>query len=212
MDLMKKVRDCVYNERHCLGEGSFGKVYEGKYESGKTVAVKKIEQRTISKDPYLKNALETEISIMKKLRHENIVQLYEIILTTNSIYLILEFCEGGDLKRYARKGRLTEEEVNNIIRQIVCGFKEIVKMGILHRDLKPANVLLHQGTFKICDFGFSKYFGESSRMTKTCVGTPVYMSPQVLKQQTYTNKADIWSLGVMYYELLSGKLPYTGSN
>jgi serine/threonine-protein kinase ULK2 len=71
---------------------------------------------------------------------------------------------------------------------------------------------VHEGVFKICDFGFAKYFGEGGKMAKTCVGTPIYMSPQVLKQKNYSNKTDIWSLGVVYYELLFGRLPFVGKS
>lgn len=74
-----------------------------------------------------------------------------------------------------------------------------MQLGIIHRDLKPANILVHEGVFKICDFGFAKFFNDASRMTRTCVGTPIYMSPQVLAQKTYTEKTDVWSLGVLYY-------------
>lgn len=73
------------------------------------------------------------------------------------------------------------------------------KFGIIHRDLKPANILVHQEVFKICDFGFAKFFGEAGKMARTFVGTPIYMSPQVLSQKPYTNKTDVWSLGVMFY-------------
>jgi calcium-dependent protein kinase len=72
------------------------------------------------------------------------------------------------------------------MRQIAQGFEEIAKFGVIHRDLKPANILVHQDVFKICDFGFSKFFGDAGKMTRTCVGTPIYMSPQVLKQKQYT--------------------------
>eukprot|EP00919_Chromeraceae_sp_WS-2016_P037526 GHVR01089589.1.p1 GENE.GHVR01089589.1~~GHVR01089589.1.p1 ORF type:complete len:150 (-),score=6.19 GHVR01089589.1:1558-2007(-) len=147
---------------------------------------------------------------MKKLNHKNIVKLYDIVTTTNSIYLIMEYCSGGDLKHYCRNKKFNEEEVNDIIKQIVNGFKEIVKMGIIHRDLKPANILVHEGLFKICDFGFAKLFGDSAKMAQTCVGTPIYMSPQVLKHKLYTSKTDIWSLGILYFELLFNKLPYVG--
>lgn len=78
------------------------------------------------------------------------------------------------------------------------GFQEISKHGIIHRDLKPANILVHQGAFKICDFGFAKYFGEA-KMAKTCVGTPIYMSPQVLSKKHYTDKTDVWSLGILLF-------------
>lgn len=86
-----------------------------------------------------------------------------------------------------------------------------MQLGIIHRDLKPANILVHEGVFKICDFGFAKFFNDASRMTRTCVGTPIYMSPQVLCQKSYTDKTDVWSLGILYFELLFGKLPYYGN-
>ena len=164
----------------------------------------------ISKDAYLRSSLETEINIMKKLNHQNIVKLFDVVLTSNSIYLIMEFCAGGDLKRYCRNKKLTEDQALTILKQIASGFQQIVKRGIIHRDLKPANILVHEGVFKICDFGFAKFFGEEGRMARTCVGTPIYMSPQVLNQQSYTNKTDIWSLGILYYELLFAKVPFSG--
>lgn len=147
---------------------------------------------------------------MQKLKHPNIVQLYEVITTANNIYLVMEFCSGGDLKRYCSTRKITEEMALNIIKQITKGFEEMTRFGIIHRDLKPANILVHQEVFKICDFGFAKLFGESGRMARTFVGTPIYMSPQVLSQKHYTSKTDVWSLGVMFYELLFGKLPYSG--
>ena len=89
---------------------------------------------------------------------------------------------------------------------------EIVKHNIVHRDLKPANILVHQNTFKICDFGFAKYLKELSKMNKTSVGTPMYMSPQVLKGKPYTNKTDVWSLGVLAYEMMFGRTPWQGNS
>jgi serine/threonine-protein kinase ULK/ATG1 len=166
----------------------------------------------IATDAYLKESLSTEIAIMKKLKHRNIVELIDTVTTANSIYLVLEFCKDGDLKRYSMNKRFTEDQALEILNQLIAGFSAIVKEGIIHRDLKPANVLVHDGVFKICDFGFAKYFGELNRMVKTCVGTPIYMSPQVLKQKPYTSKSDIWSLGVMYYELLFGKIPFLGKS
>ena len=122
----------------------------------------------------------------------------------------MEYCSGGDLKRYCMTRKVNEDMAYKILTQIVKGFEEMVKFGIIHRDLKPANVLVDRDTFKICDFGFAKLFGQTGKMAKTFVGTPIYMSPQVLSQKNYTNKTDVWSLGVMYYELLFKKLPFSG--
>lgn len=107
MELLKKIKNYTYNERHCLGEGSFGKVYEAISDEGKKVAIKKVEQKLISSDSYLRSSLENEINIMKKLKHPNIVELYDVVLTANSIYLVMEHCSGGDLKRYCRNKKIT---------------------------------------------------------------------------------------------------------
>ena len=147
---------------------------------------------------------------MQKLKHPNIVELYEVITTANNIYLIMEFCSGGDLKRYCSTHKITEEMAIKIVTQITKGFEEMVRFGIIHRDLKPANILVDRENFKICDFGFAKLFGEAGKMARTFVGTPIYMSPQVLNQKNYTSKTDVWSLGVMLYELIFGKLPFSG--
>ena len=98
----------------------------------------------------------------------------------------------------------------DLIQQLLQALAYLHRRGVHHRDLKPANILVHEGIFKICDFGFARFFGEEGRMARTCVGTPIYMSPQVLNQQSYTNKTDIWSLGILYYELMFAKLPYSG--
>jgi calcium-dependent protein kinase len=147
---------------------------------------------------------------MQKLKHPNIVELYEVIYTQNNIYLIMEYCAGGDLKRFCMTRKINEDMALNIVRQVARGFEELSKFGIIHRDLKAANILVHQEAFKICDFGFAKFFGDSGKMARTCVGTPIYMSPQVLKHKQYTSKTDVWSLGILFFELLFGRLPYNG--
>ena len=157
--MLKKIRNYTLNERHCLGEGSFGKVYEATSDEGRKVAIKKVDQKLIISDKYLKESLDNEISIMQKLRHPNIVELYEVITTANNIYLVMEFCSGGDLKRYCSTRKINEEMALKIVTQIVKGFEEMVKFGIIHRDLKPANILVDKDCFKICDFGFAKLFG-----------------------------------------------------
>lgn len=95
--------------------------------------------------------------------------------------------------------------------QLVMGFKELEKTGVIHRDLKPANILTHRGTVKIADFGLAKYVDNyGSSMLRSCVGSPLYMAPQVLMKKTYTTKCDIWSLGVLYFEMLSKEFPFNG--
>lgn len=89
---------------------------------------------------------------------------------------------------------------------------ELVKNKIVHRDLKPANILISKGVFKIADFGLSKYIQDEYQMLKTRVGTPFYMAPQILKNERYTSKCDIWSLGIIFYQLVFGRLPWHATN
>ena len=95
------------------------------------------------------------------------------------------------------------------MRQILSGFTELVREKIIHRDLKPANILINEGTYKIGDFGFAKYVDNfGSQMLKSCVGSPIYMAPQILERTQYTTKCHIWSLGVIFYEMIHGYPPW----
>lgn len=93
----------------------------------------------------------------------------------------MDYCKDGDLKKYLRnKKKLSEEEAYETMKQIVKGYQELAKNNTIHRDLKPANILINNGLFKICDFGFSKVLKDPNTSLKTCVGSPIYMAPQIL--------------------------------
>ena len=210
----KMIDHYSFNSQAKLGEGSFSKVYLGKNEeNGQPVAVKVVNFTTVMND-YILSLLKNEILVMKKLVHPNIVQLYEVCITNNNIYIMTEFCNEGDLSGYLKsKKSLTENEAIRIMGDIVNGFKEMCKHGAIHRDMKPANVFIHNGTFKLGDFGFAKGFTSYEQaMSVSLVGTPMYMSPQCLQRQSYTSKNDIWSIGVIFYEMLVGKTPWPAMN
>ena len=103
---------------------------------------------------------------------------------------------------------MQEEDAKLFLVQIVEGFLELFNKGIVHRDLKPANILLKNGKIKIADFGFSKLIKNYNEVLVSCLGTPAYTAPQVLKSENYSSKCDIWSLGVMLYFMVCGKLPW----
>jgi serine/threonine protein kinase len=129
------------------------------------------------------------------------------------MYIVTELCQDGDLYRLLQKKRkLSEAEAKNYLKDIMNGAKYLHKNGIIHRDLKPANILIKQGVCKLSDFGFAKSLNEDEIVMKSIVGTPLYMSPQILKKAKYTTKSDLWSIGLIYYEMLHGKTPWPAQN
>ena len=138
--------------------------------------------------------------MLKSCRNNNIIQLLDIKKTVNNIYLILEFCNEGDLGAYLKsKKKLPEDEAVEYFVQILHAFQTLVKNKIMHRDFKLPNVLKHNGTIKVADFGFSKLLGTEDQQVETILGSPLNMAPEVLDRQLYNSKADIWSIGVCFY-------------
>lgn len=207
---MGKIVDNYVLER-IIGKGQFGEVYKGYNKLNNTdVAVKAIN-RTKLKGKYYE-LLENEIKVLRSCENPNIIRLYDIKKTNNNIYLMLEFCNEGDLMQYLKiKKKLVEEEAVEIFVQIINAFKVLVKNKIMHRDFKLANILKHNGVIKIADFGFAKILGDDV-MATTMLGSPLNMGPEILAGKEYNSKADIWSIGTCFYELLFGKPPYTANS
>lgn len=129
------------------------------------------------------------------------------------MYIITEFCEDGDLYHYLdRKKKLPESEAKKYLKQLMKGAEYLHANGIIHRDLKPANILIKNGICKLSDFGFAKSLDGDNTVMKSIVGTPLYMSPQILKRLKYTAKSDLWSIGLIYYEMLHGRTPWPATN
>lgn len=149
---------------------------------------------------------------MKRVSHSNIVQLHDVFQTNNNMYIVTEMCD-FDLYHYLKeKRKLPEEEATSMLKQIMKGIKYLHQHNIIHRDLKPANILLKDKQCKLSDFGFAKNVEHENVFLKSIVGTPLYMSPQLLQKQKYTNKSDLWSIGLIFYEMLHGKTPWMANN
>ncbi|CAD8133930.1 unnamed protein product [Paramecium pentaurelia] len=202
----KRISSYIFSLKAIIGKGSYGIVYLGKHETTqKLVAIKVIDRRSVDFD-----IQSQEIAIMKQLNHPNIVQLIDFVISVNNLYIITEYCNGTDLKTYLQENSpLSEESALKIIKSIIRGLKCIIQNNFIHRDIKPANILFDNDQLKIADFGFSRRINNT--MT-SIVGTPIYMAPQILFKQEYTSKCDIWSLGVVFFELLFGKLPWMASD
>jgi serine/threonine protein kinase len=196
-----------------LGEGSTSVVAEAIHcETGKSYAVKIIDIRGDIPE-HLMNALEREIRILSRLNHPNIVKLIEVIRETEFILIVMEHCEGGTLLDYLLEGKLTSRsEVKRLFRQIALGICYLHNQGISHGDIKPDNIVLtREGDAKIIDFGYCRECLMCSDSEKA--GTIKYAAPELLRSGIYnTEKADVWSLGILLFVMATGSFPYYASD
>ena len=196
-----------------LGQGNFSKVRHAvDLESNEAWALKIIEKEKVRHDR-LEAQLSREIAMMKKVSHENIVRLREVMQTSNYYILVVELVPGGDLLELVqRKQRLTEAEARKYFHELMLGLACCHQNGIAHRDIKLENLLLDQnGVLKIADFGLSNFqpAGSTECLMETVCGTPNYVAPEVILGKPYNGFiADIWSCGVVLFALLSGRLPF----
>ena len=167
-----------------LGKGSYATVYLGRRTSDNLPTAIKVIDKKIFANTYNIRSIQSEIEIMKRVEHENIVKLLDVYQTSNNMYIVTEFCKDGDLRGFIRKKKkLGEKAAVKILKDIVAGFQYLHAREIIHRDMKPANLLISEGVCKISDFGFAKNleYGENTVM-RSIVGTPLYMSPQILNK------------------------------
>uniref|UniRef100_A0A4W5JT08 MAP/microtubule affinity-regulating kinase 3 n=1 Tax=Hucho hucho TaxID=62062 RepID=A0A4W5JT08_9TELE len=196
-----------------IGKGNFAKVKLARHIlTGKEVAIKIIDKNQLN--PTSLQKLFREVRIMKGLNHPNIVQLFEVIETDNTLYLIMEYASGGEVFDYlVSHGRMKEKEARAKFRQIVSAVHYCHLKNIVHRDLKAENLLLDaDSNIKIADFGFSNEFTMGNKLDTFC-GSPPYAAPELFQGKKYDGpEVDIWSLGVILYTLVSGSLPFDGQN
>ena len=194
--------------KRVIGEGSCSKVYYGIHKSkNQEVGIKKIGFDQL--EDKLKVRAIKEISILQSINHPNIIKLYDYKFDRNKLLLITEYCNGGNLTDWIKKENKTSQEVLSVIKQILEGINYLHTNKIIHRDIKPQNILIQEPLIvKICDFGFSQTFKEEISMFQTICGTPLFMSPEILKMQPYTIKSEIWSIGVLFYNIFFNSHPY----
>ncbi|PKU80623.1 serine/threonine-protein kinase ATG1c isoform X1 [Dendrobium catenatum] len=197
-----------------IGSGSFSVVWLARHRvNGAEVAVKEIVMDTLSKK--LRESLLSEIVILKHIKHPNIIALHDIIEASGRVYLILEYCRGGDLARYIQKqGKVPEATAKHFMQQLASGLYVLRENNLVHRDLKPQNLLLsssnENSVLKIADFGFARSL-QPRGLAETLCGSPLYMAPEIMQLKKYDAKADLWSVGTILFQLVVGKTPFTGS-
>uniref|UniRef100_A0A8C1TYJ7 Serine/threonine-protein kinase ULK3 n=1 Tax=Cyprinus carpio TaxID=7962 RepID=A0A8C1TYJ7_CYPCA len=201
-----KLKDFILTER--LGSGTYATVYKAfrKTDSREAVAVKVVSKKSLNKSS-VENLL-TEIEILKTVRHPHIVQLKDFQWDSENIYLILEWCSGGDLSRFIRSRRILPERVaRRCLQQIACALQFLHEKNISHLDLKPQNILLSGNVLKLADFGFAQYMSPWDEQ-QALRGSPLYMAPEIVCRRYYDARVDLWSVGVILYEALFGRAPF----
>lgn len=205
-----------YEMGRLLGQGTFAKVYYAKnLVTSESVAVKAINKDQVKKEG-LMDKIKTEISVMRVVRHPNVVELKEVLATKQRVYFVMEYVKGGELFAKVAKGRLKEDLARKYFQQLISAVDFCHSRGVSHRDLKPENLLLdEQENLKVSDFGLSSLPEQlrNDGLLHTQCGTPAYVAPEVLRKKGYDGaKADIWSCGVILYALLAGFLPFQEEN
>lgn len=199
-----------------LGHGTFAKVYQAtNIKTSESVAIKILDKEKILKGGLIAH-IKREISILRRVRHPNIVQLIEVMATKSKIYFVMEYVKGGELFKRVSKGRLKEELARKYFQQLISAVGFCHARGVFHRDLKPENLLLDEnGDLKVSDFGLSCVSEQIRQdgLFHTFCGTPAYVSPEILAQKGYdAAKVDIWSCGVILFVLMAGYLPFHDQN
>ena len=206
-----QIKDYVVFKKR-IGKGGFSNIYKAyDKKNQRMVAIKEICLDTLNK---YKDSIKRETKIMKNLNHPNIVRLYDTIIddTTDNIYLVLEYFSRGDFSKFLKKRPLKEKYAKKYLKQLASGLKYLLENKIIHRDLKPQNILVtNLGDIKITDFGFARYF-DNDMVIQTICGSPLYMAPEIMKNKKYDLKSDLWSVGIILYEMLVGQAPFRAKN
>ncbi|KAL4502412.1 hypothetical protein ABPG72_011999 [Tetrahymena utriculariae] len=196
----------VVDESKLLGSGNCGSVYFG-WRTDNTEQYLAIKQIPINSKFEITDSMLNEINLLRRLDHPNIVKFIDAKKTKDFMYLIMEFCNEGSIEDLIVNQKVSENEVLDYFKQICKAFSELNNKNILHGDVKPSNILLHNSQCKLADFGVSKTIDKKSENT-TMRGTPFFMAPQLLNNQPYTTKSDIWSLGITLFFMLFKRLPW----
>ncbi|KAJ4831260.1 hypothetical protein Tsubulata_044914 [Turnera subulata] len=197
-----------YHVIEMVGEGSFGKVYKGRRKcTGQTVAMKFIMKHGKSDRDI--HSLRQEIEILRKLKHQNIIQMLDSFESPQEFCVVTEFAQGEVFEILEDDKCLPEEQVQAIAKQLVRALHYLHSNRIIHRDMKPQNILIGAGSvIKLCDFGFARAMSMNTVVLRSIKGTPLYMAPELVREQPYNHTADLWSLGVILYELFVGQPPF----
>lgn len=204
----------AYQTEKCISRGAqFSEVHQARHlESGTMVAIKKIQ--IFDMDPATRKECETEISLLQSMEHPNLIKYHEHFNHMNDLYLVMELAAGGTMEQRIEVNKKTNSRVEESLmwrwlQDIAGALTYLHTRRVLHRDVKPSHIFLGEnGSAKLGDFGLSKAMSAKTQIAFSCVGTPFYMSPEIVKGEGYSFGSDMWSLGCSLYELAAGVPPF----
>ena len=204
------IKDYVVSRKR-IGKGSFSTIYKAfRTKDNREYAIKEI----IIDKKSIKSTVKREFLVLKKLDHPNIVKLHDLIIDTsyNNIYFVFDYFKMGDLAKFLNNKPLKEKYCKKYSKQLATGLKYLYDNNILHRDLKPQNILLTDDlNIKIADFGFARKVDKNMLLNTLC-GSPMYMAPEIINKQDYSIKSDLWSVGIIIYQMIYGHVPFEVTN
>ena len=216
---LEKIKIRRYKIGNLIGQGSYGKVYEAlDEERGQLIAVKIIDKKRLNSFSSNSNSsissIESEIEILSKLNHKNIIKYYGSLQSKNHLKIFLEYCEGGSIaKMLLNYKSFTENIIRKYTKEMLEGLEYLHAHNIIHRDIKGANILVDRnGTCKLSDFGGAKIIKDeefNQSRNYSMKGTPNWMAPEVIKNNETTRFSDIWSIGCTVIEMITGKPPWS---
>ncbi|XP_033631627.1 serine/threonine-protein kinase Nek1-like isoform X2 [Asterias rubens] len=204
-----------YTKKKKIGEGSFGKaLLVVSKTDGKEYVIKEINISKMKRKE--KEESKKEVAVLRKMKHPNIVSYQDSFEELGNLYIVMDFCDGGDLYKAinGRRGVLfPEDQVLDWFVQICLAIKHVHDRKILHRDIKSQNIFLtRKGIVKLGDFGIARVLNSTVELARTCIGTPYYLSPEICENKPYNNKSDIWALGCVLYEICTLKHAFEAGN
>ena len=195
-----------------LGHGGMGEVYRAQHEHYGEVALKLLPVFFVQ-DPSARTRFENEARVLGELEHSSLCRLYEYFVTEDYACIAMECVDGTELSDRLLKGPLSFDDALDIVSMLTAALAVAHASGVTHRDIKPANVILTEdGTAKLIDFGVAKFADLRLTATGQAIGSPRYMSPEQWLGNPVDGRTDLWSLGVLWYEMLAGRKPFDGES
>ena len=201
-----------YEVLDSLGEGGMGLVYRVRDRETNEILALKLLRPEIARDPAMMERFKDEIRLTRRITHKNVCRIYDFNRVDDLAYITMEYVDGESLRTYLqRAGKLSMERVVDLARQMAAGLGEAHAQGVVHRDLKPDNVILaRDGLVKLMDFGIARALEGNSTTTQTVIGTPGYMAPEQSQGKSIDQRTDLYALGLILYECLTGRRAFAG--